>query len=89
MSKKWSTADIGDLRGKQAIVTGANSGIGYHTALELGRAGAQVVIACRDAQRGEEALAPLRQEAVEATFGSSCSTWRISRRCTRSPSVTW
>ncbi|WP_434421018.1 oxidoreductase [Nannocystis pusilla] len=59
----WGTKDIPRLDGKTAVVTGANSGIGYYTALELARAGAQVVIGCRDAGRGEEALKGLRQQS--------------------------
>jgi NAD(P)-dependent dehydrogenase (short-subunit alcohol dehydrogenase family) len=57
----WSPADIPDLTGRSAVVTGANSGIGFHTALGLARAGADVVMACRDAARGEEALRRARQ----------------------------
>lgn len=59
----WGTRDIPRLDGKTAVVTGANSGIGYYTALELARAGAAVVIGCRDAGRGEEALRNLRQQS--------------------------
>jgi NAD(P)-dependent dehydrogenase (short-subunit alcohol dehydrogenase family) len=62
MDKNWSTRAMPSLDGRRAIVTGANSGIGYHTALELARAGAEVLLAVRDAARGEEALARLRQE---------------------------
>jgi len=64
----WDEKRIGDLRGKVAIVTGANSGIGFHTALELGRAGATVVVACRDERRGREALRTMQEQAPEATF---------------------
>ncbi|MDC0722526.1 oxidoreductase [Nannocystis bainbridge] len=59
----WGTKDIPRLDGTTAVVTGANSGIGYYTALELARAGAEVVIGCRDAARGEEALSGLRQQS--------------------------
>jgi NAD(P)-dependent dehydrogenase (short-subunit alcohol dehydrogenase family) len=52
----WTTADIPRQDGRIAVVTGANSGLGYHVARELGRAGAHVVLACRDAQRGQEAV---------------------------------
>lgn len=52
----WTTADIADQSGKRVIVTGANSGIGFHTALELARRGATVVLACRSPQRGQDAL---------------------------------
>jgi NAD(P)-dependent dehydrogenase (short-subunit alcohol dehydrogenase family) len=63
---KWTTNDIPDLAGKRAIVTGANSGIGYHTALELARHGATVVLACRSAERGRKALEAIRAAAPDA-----------------------
>ena len=68
MANDWGTQDIGDQHGKRVVVTGANSGIGYYTALELGRAGADVVVACRDPGRGQEALGKLQAEAPGATF---------------------
>src|SRR6266403_1936451 len=63
MSEKWKAADIPSLTGKRVIITGANSGIGYHAALKLARKGANVVLACRDRQRGEEALARLHADS--------------------------
>jgi NAD(P)-dependent dehydrogenase (short-subunit alcohol dehydrogenase family) len=48
--------DIVDLTGRTALVTGANSGVGYEAALELAAHGAHVVLACRDPERGAEAL---------------------------------
>ena len=56
MSTKWTTADIPDQSGRLAIVTGANSGLGRVTARELARAGAQVVMTCRNEDKGEEAV---------------------------------
>jgi NAD(P)-dependent dehydrogenase (short-subunit alcohol dehydrogenase family) len=44
MDKPWTTKDIPPQTGKRIIVTGANSGIRWHTALELARAGAEVTI---------------------------------------------
>lgn len=67
-SEKWTADNIGNQNGKNAIVTGANSGVGYYTALELGRAGANVIIASRDAARGTTALNQLRQEVPGASF---------------------
>jgi len=51
----WSEKDIPDQSGRTAVVTGANSGLGYVTARELARAGARVVLACRSEARGIEA----------------------------------
>lgn len=62
----WTTRDIPDLRGRRAIVTGANSGLGYHTALQLARRGAAVVLACRSAERGRTALDRIRTAAPGA-----------------------
>ncbi len=54
---RWKASDIPDQSGKVAVVTGANSGLGYHTALELARNGARVVVASRSDVRGKEAVA--------------------------------
>jgi NAD(P)-dependent dehydrogenase (short-subunit alcohol dehydrogenase family) len=54
---KWSTGDIPDQRGRVAVVTGANTGLGYHTAAALAQAGAQVILAVRDLEKGNLALA--------------------------------
>jgi NAD(P)-dependent dehydrogenase (short-subunit alcohol dehydrogenase family) len=53
MTKPWKAADIPSLAGKRVLITGANSGIGYHAALKLVRKGAEVLLACRDQRRGE------------------------------------
>lgn len=68
MSKHWTPADIPSQAGKRVIITGANSGIGYYTALTLARKGAHVVLACRDRAKGEAALASLRNEAAGSSI---------------------
>ncbi|KAM9615786.1 dehydrogenase/reductase SDR family member 13 isoform 1-T1 [Morphnus guianensis] len=55
-----------ELRGRTAIVTGGSSGIGAATALELARCGARVVLATRNAPRGEAAARRIRTETGNA-----------------------
>ena len=64
MPPKWSTEDIPDLTGKIAIVTGANSGVGYYTTQELAAHGARVVMACRNQEKAQEAA-----QAIQADIG--------------------
>ncbi len=54
---KWSTADVPDQTGRVAVVTGSNTGIGYHTAAVLAESGARVVLAVRNLEKGNLALA--------------------------------
>jgi NAD(P)-dependent dehydrogenase (short-subunit alcohol dehydrogenase family) len=55
-------ADIPSLHGRLALVTGANSGIGWHTALELARAGSEVILASRTEAKGRDAVDRIRQQ---------------------------
>ncbi|RKT13602.1 NAD(P)-dependent dehydrogenase (short-subunit alcohol dehydrogenase family) [Paraburkholderia sp. RAU2J] len=66
MHTRWTTDDIAPQTGKRVLITGANSGIGYHAALTLVRKGAQVILACRDKRRAEKALARLKAEVPGA-----------------------
>jgi NAD(P)-dependent dehydrogenase (short-subunit alcohol dehydrogenase family) len=66
MSTHWTPADLPSLAGTTAVVTGANSGIGWWTALELARHGAAVTLAVRTPQKGEDAAARIRAEVPGA-----------------------
>ena len=57
----WTAQNVPDLSGKVAIITGANSGLGYEAALALAARNARVILACRNKQRGETAAASIRR----------------------------
>ena len=63
----WTVADMPWQIGRRALITGANSGIGYYAALELARKGAHVLLASRDKAKGEAALARLHAEVQAAS----------------------
>ena len=62
----WTMQDVPDQSGRVALVTGANSGLGWHTARGLAQAGATVIMACRNPQKAETAMAELQQQLPEA-----------------------
>jgi NAD(P)-dependent dehydrogenase (short-subunit alcohol dehydrogenase family) len=63
----WTAADIPDLTGRDAVVTGANSGLGRQIAIELARNGANVVLAVRNTDKGDEAATLIRETAPKAS----------------------
>lgn len=66
--KHWKLHDIPDLTGKTAIVTGGNAGLGFRSALELCRKGAEVVIACRRPEAGQGAIDRILTEVTSANL---------------------
>ncbi|MDP9038997.1 MAG: oxidoreductase [Acidobacteriota bacterium] len=63
----WTVEAMADQAGRLAVVTGANSGIGWHTALELARAGAEVVLTARTEAKGRDAVERIRRELANAS----------------------
>ena len=66
MKTKWTVANIPNQADRLAVVTGANSGIGWHTALELSRAGGEVILTARTEAKGVDAVERIRDEIPRA-----------------------
>src|SRR4030095_16524579 len=64
--EKWTVADIPSQAGNLAVVTGANSGIGWQTALELARAGSEVILAARTEAKGRRAVELIGRKLPQA-----------------------
>ena len=65
---KWTTDEMPDQNGRVAIVTGANSGLGYETTLALAGKDAHVIMACRNLEKGQAALEQVQQETPDAAL---------------------
>ena len=63
---KWTPRQMPPQQGRLAIVTGANSGIGYQAARYLSRVGARVILACRNREKGEAARAKIVSRFLQA-----------------------
>ncbi len=86
----WKPSDIPDLGGKVAVVTGANSGLGFETSRELARKGATVVLGVRNVAMGQAALDAIKAEIPAADLevrrldlGSLASVREFAERVTR------
>jgi NAD(P)-dependent dehydrogenase (short-subunit alcohol dehydrogenase family) len=64
----WTAADIPDQGGRTAVVTGANGGLGFETARELARRRGHVVVAARNPDKTEDALARIRASVPDASL---------------------
>lgn len=62
----WTPNDIPDLSGKTVLITGANSGLGLESTRMLAGRGARVVLACRNRDKGEQAMDEVRAAHPEA-----------------------
>ncbi|CBL45422.1 Short-chain dehydrogenase [gamma proteobacterium HdN1] len=66
MKKHWSSQDIPDLNGRIAVITGANGGLGTASTRALARAGATVIMACRNTEKAAQVAEAIRQEVAHA-----------------------
>jgi NAD(P)-dependent dehydrogenase (short-subunit alcohol dehydrogenase family) len=65
-NSKWTAGDVPDQTGRVAIITGANTGLGYETAAVLADRGAHVVLAVRNLDKGKDAVARIKAETPTA-----------------------
>ncbi|WP_016700199.1 oxidoreductase [Actinoalloteichus spitiensis] len=63
---RWSATQIPDQTGRNVLITGANSGLGRYSAATLASRGARVLLACRSAERGQQAVDEIRDAGGEA-----------------------
>jgi len=71
--QRWTLEQMPRLEGKTAVVTGANSGLGFHTSRALARSGARVIMACRDLEKGQQA----RQMIMETGADAEPEVWHL------------
>jgi NAD(P)-dependent dehydrogenase (short-subunit alcohol dehydrogenase family) len=67
MNARWTSSDVPSQRGRVAVVTGANTGLGFETAQVLAARGASVVLAVRNLEKGKEAAARIAAAAPGAS----------------------
>ena len=68
MTAKWTSGEVPGQQGRLAVVTGANTGLGFETARVLAARGASVVLAVRDTEKGKAAAAPHRRHRHGVQF---------------------
>ena len=64
---KWTEAEVQDLTGQNIIITGANSGIGFHASQTLARHGAHVIMACRNPSKAEKAKHEIESQPLKGS----------------------
>ena len=64
----WSATNIPSQQGRRALITGANSGIGFEAALELARHGAELILPARTLAKAEDAIVRIRREVPTANI---------------------
>ena len=82
---KWNTNDIPDLKGKTALVTGSNSGLGYCTAKALAEKNCNVILACRTLEKSITAknkIISIFPKAKLTTFAIDMTDFKeVSNKC--------
>jgi NAD(P)-dependent dehydrogenase (short-subunit alcohol dehydrogenase family) len=66
-TKHWTAQSIPSQSGRRVLITGANSGIGFETARELARKGAEIILPARSMAKAQEAANRIRREIPSAS----------------------
>src|SRR5215469_5897489 len=80
MKAKWTSDDVPGQQGRLAVITGANTGLGFQTARVLAARGASVVLAVRDTDKGKQAAARI----AAAAAGADVTVQRLDLACLES-----
>jgi NAD(P)-dependent dehydrogenase (short-subunit alcohol dehydrogenase family) len=67
-TKQWTAKSIPSQSGRRVVITGANSGIGFETARELARNGAEIILPARSLAKANDAIARIRKEVPSASL---------------------
>jgi len=65
-NKNWTSSEISSQAGKNILITGANSGLGFEAATVLSQKGANIILAVRDLKKGKEAVAKIKSKNPDA-----------------------
>jgi NAD(P)-dependent dehydrogenase (short-subunit alcohol dehydrogenase family) len=89
---KWTADDIPDQSGRRIVITGANAGLGLESAKQLARRGAEVIMACRNPQKGAEAqraVAAVATGPAPALVALDLADLESVRRCAQEIAERW
>ena len=69
MTEKWNGEEMADVSGQTIVITGANSGLGFETAFALAGKGAEIILAVRNASKGEKAVDRIFRSILRQMYG--------------------
>ena len=80
MNTKWTTANIPSQVGRRAVITGANSGIGFEAALALAEKGAELIVPARTQAKADDVVQRIRERVPNARVHSDILDLAVAKR---------